>query len=112
MEVYVIPEQAKDFREPYIELGLVEEELYNYDRAIELFEKAASIKEKNLRVVGEVFAWNETVYKELAICYKNKGNFKKAYDNILLAEEINKDSPSIQKLKSDIVGILKINKEL
>ncbi len=102
---------ASEFREPYIELGWLEKILYNYDKAIELFEKAASIKEKDLKVSNEVFAWDETVYRELAECYKNKGKFKEAHKNILLAEQINKDSVLIQNLKKDIVDILKYNNE-
>ncbi len=102
---------APTFREPYIEYAQVEKELYNYDQAIEFYEKASSITEKDMNVVGEIFAWDETLHKELAECYKNKGKFKEAYKNIILAENFNKNNKMVQKLKQDIIDILKYNNE-
>lgn len=105
-------ELAKEYRDPYLELAFLEKELYNYDTAIELIKQALTIKEKDLRIVPETFSWSERPYKELAELYKNKGKFKEAYENILLAEKINSKNKDIQKLKKDIKEILALNGEL
>jgi tetratricopeptide (TPR) repeat protein len=105
-------ELAPKYREPYIELALLERDLFNYTEAIQLFEKALTITEKNPSIVPEIFAWNELTNKELAKLYKNKGNFKKAYDNILLAEKINPKNEEVTKIKNDIKEILVTNNEL
>lgn len=100
---------APSLREGYIELGMLEFSLYNYGNAIELFEKALTIKENSLTVVNEIFAWDDTVYRLLSEAYHYTKRYTKAIEYINLALEINPDSAKNIQIKNEIERITNQN---
>ena len=64
-------EETPNLREPYIELGFLYYNLEYYIEAINILEKGINIKDKSPVYINEEFAWNETPYDLLILCYYN-----------------------------------------
>ncbi len=83
-------------REPYIELGMLYWKQKEYALSICFLEKGESIKKKSDTYINEEYAWNETIYDLLSICYFGIENKEKAIENILKALKINKNNERIK----------------
>ncbi len=101
--------EAPYLRDAYVERGILEYELNNYSSACIYLEKALEIKDHTMSYIHEVFSWNETIYDLLSICYYNLGEFKKSYNNVCIANELNPDDTRIKENKKIIYN--KIKKE-
>ncbi len=88
--------ETPNIREPYIEMGLLFYKILNYELAIKYIEKGLDIKEKSPIYINEEFAWNETPYDILSICYFNLKNKEKSIENVLKALEINNFSDRLK----------------
>lgn len=90
--------ETPNIREPYIELGLLYYNLKKYNEAINYLEKGVNITEKSKYYINEEFAWNETPYDILSLCYYNVNEKEKSIFNILKALEIN---PNNERIKNN-----------
>ncbi len=91
-------QETPDMREPYIELGMLYYNLKKYNEAIDYLEKGIAIREKSNCYINEEFAWNDTPYDILSLCYYYIGDIEKAIDNITKALELN---PKNERLKEN-----------
>lgn len=88
--------ETPNIREPYIEMGLLKYKLKSYNEAVEYLTKALNIKEKSPTYINEEFAWNETVYDVLSLCYYEIGNYDEALKNVKIALEMNKNNDRLK----------------
>ena len=88
--------ETPNVREPYVEMGIYYYEISDYLNAINYFEKSKEIKEKSPTYINEEFAWNETIYDLLSICYYYIGNKEKALENVIKANEINNNNDRLK----------------
>lgn len=88
-----------NIREPYVEMGILCYELNRYDEAITYLLKALEIKEKTKGHINEEFAWNETIYDILSLCYYYIGDTDKSIINVIKALEIN---PNNERIKNNL----------
>lgn len=91
--------ETPNTREPYIELGLLYYNLKRYDEAISYLEKGVNIKEKSKYYINEEFAWNETPYDLLSLCYYYTKNKEKSIFNVTKALELNSSNERLKKNK-------------
>ena len=96
-------------REPYIEIGLLYYGLNKYDESIEYLEKGLLIKEKSPTYINEDFAWNETPFDILSLCYYNTKDYNKSISCIKEAIKLN---PHSERLKQNCELIVNKSKEL
>lgn len=75
--------EAPYLRESYVELANLYYNNKNYQKAIELLDKAFLIKEKSESYINEDFAWNGFIYDLYSICafYLNKKDIALDYSN-------------------------------
>ena len=92
-------EITPDTKEVYVELGLLYYSLGNNKEAILSLTKANTILEKSNVYVNEEFAWNETTYDILSICYYNLGMYDEA---IFCANKALKINPHNDRIKSNL----------
>ena len=74
------------------------------EKSIKYLLKADSIKEKTNNYINEEYAWNETVYDILSLCYFNIGDMKNSLKYVKLA--VNKN-PNDERLTNNLEIILK-----
>ena len=99
-------DEAPHLREPYVEYGMLEYDLKNYDKAIFYLEKALAIKDRYKSYINEPFCYNETIYDLLSVCYFAKKDFKEALYNVTLASKMNPLDQRIirnKKLIEDVI---------
>lgn len=89
-------EETPNMREPYIELGTLYYLIEKYEEAIKYLEEGLSIKEKSPTYINEDFAWNETPYDILSLCYYNMSNYVKSFENVAIAFNINEKDERIR----------------
>lgn len=75
--------EAPYLREGYVELANLYYNNKNYQKAIDLLDKAFLIKEKSESYINEDFAWNGFIYDLYSICafYLNKKDIALIYSN-------------------------------
>ena len=86
-------------REPYVEYGILEYNLNNYENAIIYLEKALEIKDKYKSYINETFCWDATIYDILGVCYDRVGKLKEALYYTVIA---NKKDPDDERIKNNI----------
>ncbi len=95
-------EEAPNYRDAYVELGLL---YYNdkkwYDSINHLLH-ALTIKNKDLVYINEVFSWDETIYDLLSLNYFELSLYDLSLYHIEKALEINPNNERILKNKSII----------
>ncbi len=96
--------ETPNIREPYIELANLYYQKKEYALAICFLEKAESIKKKSETYINEEYAWNETLYDILSLCYLGIENKEKAIENILKALQINKNNERIKNNYKIMMG--------
>lgn len=89
-------------REPYVEYGLLEYNLGNYNEAIIYLEKALEIKDRYKSYINEVFCWDATIYDVLSICYDKNKKLKEALYYVTIA---NKKDPESERIKNNKIII-------
>lgn len=81
--------KAKDetpyLREPYVESGMLEYELKNYEEALKDLEIALKIKKPYKSYINEVFCYDGTIYDIISICKYNTGKIAEAIYYVDLA---------------------------
>lgn len=84
--------ETPNLREPYIELGMLYYTIEKYDEGIKYLEEGIKIKEKSPTYINEEFAWNETPYDLISLCYYNVSNYVKSLENVEIALKMNKNN--------------------
>ncbi len=84
-------------REPYIELGMTMYDLKKYNEGVYYLEKGLLIKEKSPTYINEEFAWNETPYDILSLCYYYTGKYNESLSNVKKAIEKNPHNQRLQE---------------
>lgn len=91
-------EESPNIKEGYVELGMLYYEQKEYLKAINNLIKANTLKKTKI-YVNEEFAWNETVYDLLSLCFFYLGLIKEA---CFYAKEALKINPNNERIKNNI----------
>lgn len=91
--------EAPYLREPYVENMILYYSLNEYNKAIDYGLNALKITNKPKTYINEKFAWDETIYDILSICYYHLDNIKEGKKYIDLALEINPNNERLQQNK-------------
>lgn len=85
--------EAPYLRESYVELAFVYYELNNYNKAIDLLNKALMIRNKSDSYINEEFSWNGFIYELYGLCLSNIGYLEEAigFTYIAYLKEINNE---------------------
>ena len=94
-------------REPYVESGILEYELENYEEAIKNLEIALKLKKPYKSYINEVFCYDSTIYDILSICKFNTGKIAEAIYYVELALQKNPNNKRILNNKKLIKDALK-----
>lgn len=80
-------EEAPYLREGYVELAYIYYDIKEYQKALDLLDKALLIKERTKSYINEHYAWNYQIYDLYAICafYLNKKDIAKKYNLIAIS---------------------------
>lgn len=89
-------QEAPYLRDPFVEYGLLELALQNYDHAIELFEKALKIEKNRKSYINEPFCYDGTVEDSLSLAYYYSGHKQKSLEYAKKALEVRPDDERIQ----------------
>ena len=81
--------ETSNVREPYVEMGVLMYKMGKFNEGIDYLEKALKIDNKSPFYINEDFAWDETIYDILGLCYYEVGNLDEALKNVKLAIQIN-----------------------
>ena len=95
-------EETPYIREPYIELGALYYDLKKYEEGIKYLEQGINIKDKSSDYINEDFAWNETPYDLLSLCYYNIGEYQKSLE--ISINSLNRIEPGIYDKLLNLYG--------
>lgn len=85
-------------KEGYVLLGILYYEQNKYELAKNELLKALEIKEKSTTYINEEYAWNETTYDILSLCYYFLGNTK---ESLLYSKKALELNPGDERLKNN-----------
>ena len=94
--------EAPYLRDPYVEYAILSYKLSDFDKVIEMCNKALEIPINNKTYINEPFTFDETTYDLLSLAYYNKNNIDKALECIDKALEINPYNDRLIKNKEII----------
>ncbi len=84
-------------KEGYVELAFLYYELKDYMKSIEYAEKSLYITKPTDLYINESFAWNETPYEILSVCYFKVGKLEYAKINAKKALELSPNKENLKK---------------
>ena len=85
-------------KEGYVLLGILYYEQKKYNSAIDALLKADEIKQKSTTYINEEYAWNETTYDILSLCYYYTCDIEKSLYYSKKAHEMN---PTDERIKNN-----------
>ena len=100
-------DEAPYLREPYVESGILEYELGNYDLAIKDLETALKLNKPHKNYINEVFCYDGTIYDILSVCKFYIGKIAEASYYVDLALKNKPDDVRILNNKRIIDNSLK-----
>lgn len=89
-------QETANVREPYVEMGVLMYKIGRFYEGVDYLEKALKIENKSPFYINEDFAWNETPYDILSLCYYEIGNLDEALKNLKVAISINKNDDRLK----------------
>lgn len=102
--------EAPYLRESYTEYGLLSYQLGDYEKSIEMLERALKIKKNPLSYINEAFCYDSTINDVLSICYYNTNNYEKSLYHVNEAIKLNNnDERLIENKKIIETTINKLN---
>jgi len=88
--------ETANVREPYVEMGLLMYKMGRFSEGIVYLEKALKIDNKSPFYINEEFAWNETPYDILSLCYYEIGDYEESLKNLKIAINMNKNDDRLK----------------
>ena len=94
--------EAPYLRDPYVEYAILAYKLNDFDKVIEMCNKALEIPINNKTYINEPFTFDETTYDLLSLAYYNKNDINRSLECIDKAIEINPYNDRLIKNKEII----------